>query len=305
MKILITGGTGNVAECLVKQLERDHDLVLFDRVRPGEGRTPFVSNHQFVEGDLTSEADCARAVAGCAAVMHLGAIPFPTEQAEYIAETLKTGQTPIPPDETMRVNTLGTYSLMRASVAAGVKTVVAITSNCVLGHGFRTSGRPFPFEYLPVDEEHPRDPEDSYSVSKYFQSEIMHAFSRASGIHCYGLRPAGVWRPERMKEWAVSVKPVAAWTDWLYGYNHIEDVARAMRLCLEASSHLPPFDVFYLNADDTTALEDSLDIVRRFRPDLLDKVRDLPGRSSFISNAKAGRDFGWRPRYSWTTQRTS
>src|SRR5437879_4792243 len=97
MKILITGGTGNVAEYLVKQLERDHELVLFDRVRPGEGRIPFVANHQFVEGDLTSEADCTRAVAGCEAVMHLGAIPFPTEDPDYIEQTRKAGQIPMPP----------------------------------------------------------------------------------------------------------------------------------------------------------------------------------------------------------------
>jgi nucleoside-diphosphate-sugar epimerase len=300
MKVLITGGTGNVAEYLIKELEGEHELVLFDRVRPGEGRIRTVTDHPFVEGDITSEADCARAVAGCQAIMHLAAIPWPTEFPDYRRRVQEAGETPMPPDETMRVNTMGTYNLMRAAVAAGVQTVVAITSNCVLGHGFRTSGKPFPFQYLPVDEEHPRDPEDSYSVSKFFQSEIMHAFSRASGVRCYALRPAGVWRTERQKEHAAEVKPVEAWTDWLYGYNDISDIARAMRLCLDAARDLPPFDAYYLNADDTTALEDSLDIVRSFRPDLLPKVRDLPGRSTFISNAKARRAFGWRPEHSWT-----
>lgn len=300
MKVLITGGTGNLAQYLIQQLERDYELVLFDRVRPGEGRVKYATDHPFVEGDLTREADCARAVAGCGVIMHLGAIAWPSEAEEYRRRAVEAGQTPMPPDETMRVNTMGTYNLMRAAAAERVKTVVAITSNCELGHGERTSGKPFPFQYLPVDEEHPRDPEDSYSLSKYFQSEILHAFSRANDMHCYALRPAGIWRPEKAQQYAKAVKPVAAWSDWIYAYNEITDVARALRMCLEASSDLPPFDAYYINADDTTMLEDSLDIVRTYRPDLLDKVRDLPGRSTFISNAKARRAFGWRPESSWT-----
>lgn len=112
MRILITGGTGSLAEYVVKALERDHELVLFDRVKPGEGRIRFAAEHPFVHGDLTNGDDCARAVRGCDAVVHLGAIPYPTDhQSTHTANLQAMGVMPrgLPFDETMRVNTMGTF----------------------------------------------------------------------------------------------------------------------------------------------------------------------------------------------------
>ncbi len=300
MKVLITGGTGNLAEYLIKQLEGKHELVLFDRVRPGEGRFPYVTSHTFVAGDLTSGEDCAAAMAGCEAVVHLGAIPWATDSPDYEERFRALGRPIQPYNETMRVNTMGTYELMRAAVQAGVKVVVAATSNCILGHGGRLSGTPFPIEYLPIDEEHPGDVEDTYSLSKLIQEEIIFAASRASGIRAYAIRPAGIQRPERQQEYARSVQPVQAWSDWMWAYADVADLARAFRMCLEAYRDLPPRDAYFINQADTTALEDSLELVKKFRPDLLGRVRGLPGRASFISAEKAGRAFGWKPETSWT-----
>jgi UDP-glucose 4-epimerase len=300
MQITITGGTGNLAEYTIAELEGRHDLVLFDRTRPGEGRVPYVTRHRFEAGDLTTLADCERAVAGSEAIVHLGAIPYPTDHPEVLARLEREGRPGLPFDETMRVNTMGAYYLMEAASRAGVKTVVAITSNCVLGHGFRLSGRPFPLAALPVDEEHPLDFEDSYSLSKLLTEEIMLAYSRAHGLRCYALRPAGVWRVERQVEYAQSYQPPAEWSDWLFGYNDIRDVARAIRLCLEAADRLPPFDAYYINAADTLHLEDSRALVERLRPDLAPMAAGLVGRQALISPAKAERAFGFRPEHSWT-----
>jgi UDP-glucose 4-epimerase len=216
MKILITGGTGSVAEYLIKQLETNHELVLFDRIRPGDNRFQYDIRHPYISGDLTNGEDCARAVAGCEGIIHLGAIPFPTDAPGYEERVKAAGQQPLPYGETMRVNTMGTYELMRAAVQAGVKTVVAITSNCELGHGFRVSGRDFPVEYLLIDESHPRDPEDSYSVSKHFQSEIMFMFSRSHGIRSYALRPAWIQRPEVQQAFVKNAKPTEKWSNLVF-----------------------------------------------------------------------------------------
>jgi hypothetical protein len=53
---------------------------------------------------------------------------------------------------------LGTYDLMPAAVATGVEHVVIAGSNCALGHGYRISQTPFPFQALPIDESHPAFP---------------------------------------------------------------------------------------------------------------------------------------------------
>jgi nucleoside-diphosphate-sugar epimerase len=80
----------------------------------------------------------------------------------------------------------------------------------------------------------------------------------------------------------------------------IRDMARAFRMCLEASDRLPPFEAFFCNAADTRLLEDTRSYVARHRPDLLPKLRGLEGRQSLISCEKAKRMFGWEPEHSWT-----
>jgi nucleoside-diphosphate-sugar epimerase len=301
MQITITGGTGNVAEFVIKELEGRHSLVLFDRIKPGDNRFTYEITHPVVVGDMTSFADCERAVAGSQAIIHLGAIPWPVEHPVWRERI--PGATTMPWDETFRVNTMGSYYLLEAARRAGATTVVAITSNCVLGHGFRISDRPFPLERLPIDESHPFDPEDSYSLSKLLTEETMAAYSRAYGMRCYALRPATVFRPDRMVEYARDYRPPTEWSEWMFGYNDVRDVARAVRLCLEAADSLPRYDAFYINAADTLVLEDSRAVVERLRPEWAPQAAGLSGRQAFINTAKAERAFGFRPEYSWTMYR--
>ena len=62
---------------------------------------------------------------------------------------------------------------------------------------------------------------------------------------------------------------------------------------MEASRDLPPHDVYFPNADDTTALEGSRDLVETRRPDLLPIIRRQDNHQSFISAAKLKAAVGW------------
>ena len=302
MQVTITGGTGQVAEFVSKELEGKYDLVLFDRVPPGQNRFQYEVKYPVVVGELLSVEDCEKAVKGSDAIIHLGAIPYPTELPPMGPRV--ANRPALPYDETMKVNTMGTYYLMEAARRQGVKVVVTAVSNCVLGHfePWRPSGTPFPIEYLPLDEAHPKHVEDTYGLSKQFQEEIMHMYSRAHGIRTYGIRPAGINRVERQIEYARNYTSPANWTSALNGYVDIRDVARAFRMCLDAgiAGHLPPFDDYYVNNPDTWSLEDSKDLVARLRPDLVPLARGLVGRQSLISAAKAEKAFGWMAEHSWT-----
>jgi nucleoside-diphosphate-sugar epimerase len=301
MQITITGGTGSVAQFVIQELQERHSLVLFDRVKPGENRFNFEISHPVIVGDMTDFATCERAVAGSQAIIHLGAIPWPVEHPVWRARI--PAALSMPWDETFRVNTMGSYYLLEAARRAGVGTVVAITSNCVLGHGFRISDQAFPLERLPIDESHAYDPEDSYSLSKLLTEEIMHSYSRAYGLRCYAIRPATVFRPEMMTGYAQGYQPPTEWSEWFFGYNDVRDVARAIRQCLEAAERLPIFDAYYINAADTLVLEDSRVIVERLRPEWATQAASLVGRQAFIATGKAERAFGYRPQYSWTQYR--
>ena len=66
-----------------------------------------------------------------------------------------------------------------------------------------------------------------------------------------------------------------------------------------AATQLPPHDVYFLNADDTTALEPSLELVEAYRPDLEPLVNRLDGNQSMISVDKLKKAVGWSPGPSW------
>jgi nucleoside-diphosphate-sugar epimerase len=124
------------------------------------------------------------------------------------------------------------------------------------------------------------------------------------------IRPAGIYREsdpnpdhnEAQLQAAQKFQPPTAWSyKILNGYVDISDLARSIRMCLEAYRDLPAFDVYYINAADTFCLEDSLPFLQRVRPDLRAKVKgEMPGRAAYISTAKARKAFGWEPRHSWT-----
>jgi len=294
MRVLVTGASGRLGPHIVAELERaGHEPVLFSRRRPA----PALSHWPWVQGDITSFEDCKRAVeGGFDAVQHLAAQPWPTDHPEDMKGAEERG---IPFDATMKTNIMGTYYLLRASLAKGVRIFVMTGSNCALGHGSRISKVPFPLRYLPVDERHPSDVEDSYSFSKLAGEMLLESYTRAYGIRTYALRSAGICDAQRRLEIARHARPAEAWDPWMWAWVGSEDLASAHRLLMEKAHEIEPHGVFYCNGDDTTALEPSRKLVEKFNPSLLPSIKGLEGHASMFSNEKLRRAVGWEPRTSW------
>lgn len=293
MKVLITGGNGKLAAYVIRALAADHEIVLFARHQPA----PEFAHYPWIEGELNNFEDCQRAVAGVDAIQHIGAQPWPVDHPQLRANAEKQG---IPADATFKTNMLGTYYLMQAAAEAGsVKTVVMAGSNCALGHGFRISKTPFPIEALPINETHPTYPEDSYSFTKRAGEDLLASYTRAYGIRTYVTRIAGICPAERRQQMAASAKPVTAWSEWLWCWVGSEDVANAHRLLMEKAETLPPHDVYFLNADDTTCLEPSHELVERFNPALLPLADKINGHQAFLNCDKLKNAVGWRHETSW------
>ncbi len=292
MKVLITGASGKLGAYVIRALAQDHELVLMSRRRPDEE----FSQLPWIEGDLNDYAACRRAVEGVAAIQHLGAQPWPVDHPAMQARVQKEG---IPFDATFKTNLLGTYYLMQAAVEAGVKTVVMAGSNCALGHGFRISDTPFPIQALPIDERHPTYPEDSYSFSKRAGEDLLASYTRAYGIRTYVTRIAGICPEERRRQMAANARPAQGWNPWLWCWVGSEDVAGAHKLLMEQADRLPAHDVYFLNADDTTALESSSELVEHFNADLAPLAGNLNGYQSFLNCDKLKQAAGWQHTTSW------
>ncbi len=292
MKVLITGASGRLGPYVIRELRERYDLVLTSRRPPDEE----FSDLPWIQADLNRYEDCQKAVKGVQAIQHLGAQPNPVDHPNIRPRAEEQG---VPFDATFRTNMLGTYYLMQAAVEEGVSSVVLCGSNCALGHGFRISGNPFPIDYLPIDENHPCYPEDSYSYSKNAGEDLMAMYARAYGIRTSVTRPAGICPPERRAQMNANARPAGGWTPWLYCWVGSEDVASAHRLLMEAADELPPYGAYFVNADDTSALEPSAELVERFNPDLEPLARHMEGHESFIKCDLIKRMVGWTHTTSW------
>jgi nucleoside-diphosphate-sugar epimerase len=298
VKVLVTGSSGRFGPCVVEELSQaGHDIVTFSRGEPPEE----IRRFPWVQGDLTDFDDCLRATdGGIEAIQHVGAQSWPTDHPRMREGAEEKG---IPFDATMSSNIMGTYYLLQAALRRDIEIFVMTGSNCALGHGFRISDRPFQYDYLPIDEEHPTDPEDSYSFSKLVGEQLLESYTRTYGMRTYALRSAGITDAERRQQMADNAQPAKGWNAWLWAWIGTEDIAVAQRLLMEKARDIDAHGAFFCNNDDTSALEPSRELVERFRPDLLPLVRDLDGHATFLSNRKLRETVGWAPQTSWRNLR--
>jgi UDP-glucose 4-epimerase len=292
MKVLVTGASGQLGPFVIRALRERHDLVLMSRHPPDAEFAAF----PWVQGDLTVFDDCRRAVHGVDAIQHLAAQPWPVDHPALRERAAAQG---IAFDLTFQSNLVGLYYLLHAAVAAGVQCVVMAGSNCALGHGYRISQTPFPLQALPIDECHPSYPEDSYSYSKLAGELLLASSTRAYGIRTYVTRPARICSPDRRQQLARTAAPATSWDPWLWAWVGSEDVANAHRLLMEEAETLPPHAVYYLTADDTTALEASAALVARFQPALRPFAAGLRGHQAFFSTRKLRQAVAWQHHTSW------
>ena len=292
MKVLITGSSGQFARFVIRELSDRYDLLLTSRHSPPKEFAPL----SWLQADLTCFEDCQRVMQGIDAIQHVAAQPQPSDHPQLRTQFASKG---IPFDATFTTNLLGTYYLMQAAVEAGVQTVVMTGSNCALGHGFRISETPFPIQALPIDEQHPCYPEDSYSFSKRAGEDLLASYSRAYGIRTYVTRPAGIRTEAQRQQMAMTAKPAQGWDPWFWSWVVSEDLARAQRLLMEAAADLPVHDVYFVNSDDTHALEPSRELIERFKPELSAWAEQLRGHQAFICCDKLKKQLGWAPATSW------
>ena len=96
-------------------------------------------------------------------------------------------------NECLRVNTQGTYNVLDAALKMGVRKVIFASSETTYGICF-ADGERKP-DYLPIDEDHPTIPEDSYAMSKVVNEATARSFQRRTGADIYGLRINNVVEP--------------------------------------------------------------------------------------------------------------
>jgi nucleoside-diphosphate-sugar epimerase len=176
MRILVTGGMGDVGRPIVKWLlEKGHEVRVLDLhcETPIEGADCRI-------GTITDFASLHEHMEGMEGVIHLAAYRVPGMAPET---------------ELFHVNVDGTFNIFRAAADAGIKRVVCASSINAFGYNYGIKFPPDQLRYFPLDEEHPTYTTDPYSFSKQINEEIGKYFWRREGISSLLLRFPAVCDP--------------------------------------------------------------------------------------------------------------
>lgn len=307
MRVLITGGAGSLARyCLDELRSHDHEVTLFDKIRPEDAAIPWTPNVPVTLGDLTKPADCMHAVESskAQAIIHLGAIPFASEEPEHRKRIIASGGTPLPEDETFRVNVMGTYYVADAARRLGVETIVLASSMCVIeGPGRTAESLRERVTSVPVDESAPLWGEQTYHLSKILDEEILQGFARAYGLRVACMRMMWVYTPHggaalrEMMHLGQPAVPPAAGTFAVWEYLDVRDAAVAYRQAIEAKN-LGLFEPFYI-ATDRMCTEEHRTLVPRYYPHLAAQAARMGPDDLILPIRRARKRLGYAPTHSW------
>lgn len=166
MKILIIGGAGYIGSHVAREfIDRGNDVTVFDNLSSGLRENLF-PEARFVHGDILDP-------------MALGALMRDGFDAlVHLAAFKAAGESMIKPEKYSVNNITGTLNILNAAVASGVSRVVFSSSAA-------TYGEP---QYLPIDEDHPTNPENYYGFTKLEIERFLAWYDKLKGVRFAALR---------------------------------------------------------------------------------------------------------------------
>lgn len=200
-----------------------------------------------------------------------------------------------PDNETYRINVMSTYNVIDAAVRLGIRKVIIASSETTYGVCF-ADGEVKPL-YVPVDEEHPVVPPDSYAMSKVVNEITAKSFQLRSGIDIYALRINNVIEPhEYAQNFPAFMENPALRRRNIFAYIDARDLGHMVDCCLRTDGL--GYQVFNVSNDDMSVYISSDEVIARFY-DGVPVKRKMGRDETFFANDKAKKMVGFKPRHSW------
>ncbi len=289
MRIFFTGGSGKAGRHVAPYLaEHGHQVTNADLVPLGH---PAVSD---LRVDLTDVGETYSALAGLArmeelelaqppaydAVVHFAAVP-----AILLTSDARTYAT----------NVLSTYNVIEAATRLGVRKIVFASSETTYGICF-AQGERRP-QYVPVDEDHPTVPEDSYAMSKVAGEVTARSFQARTGADVYGLRINNVIEPhEYAEKFPDFLTDPSLRRRNIFAYIDTRDLGQMVQRCLQVDGL--GYQVFNVANADLSVAATTQEVLDRFY-DGVTLTRPMGRDETFYSIDKARELLGYAPQYSW------
>jgi UDP-glucose 4-epimerase len=291
-RVLVTGGAGflgsHVADALIL---RGHEVTVLDDLSGGfRENIPVAAG--FVQGSVTDSPLVNRVMAegGFACVFHLAAYA-----AEGLSHFIKHFN--------YTNNVIGSVNLLNASVNSGVQTFVFASSIAVYGAS----------PELPVTEEMPARPEDSYGIAKHAIELELRACHEMFGLEYVVFRPHNVYGPRQnigdryrnvvgiFMNQILQGRPMTVFGDGTQtrAFSDVDDVAPIMAGAIDVPEARN--QVFNVGADQPCSLNElarQVALAMGARTDVVHLAPRQEVRHVHAAHEKVRRVFGHRPQTS-------
>lgn len=288
-RILFTGGSGkagrHVIPWLIEKGYEVHNIDLVPLDVPGvTNLTVDITDLGEVFNALTMHRDfpdleSGKGVQPFDAVVHFAAVPRILIR---------------PDNETYRVNVMGTYNVIEASVKLGIRKVIIASSETTYGICF-AEGERDP-HYLPFDEDYDVNPMDSYGLSKVINEKTARAFSERTGADIYALRIGNVIEPHEYGRFPDFVAHPETRLRNAWCYIDARDLGQIVHLCIEKDGL--GCQVFNATNDTVTTDLSTAELAQRFFPNVPLKWQPQ-GDEAMISNRKIRDVLGFTEEHNW------
>ena len=291
MKILVIGGAGFIGSQIVQEcLAAGHSIRIYTRPTHSlERLVQTLDNIEVVYGDFMDDHAVFEALEGVEAVVHSLSTTFPKTVIQSAAYDVMS-------------NLLPTMRLVDHCLKLGIRNLTYLSSGgTVYGEA----------RYLPIDENHPREPISLYGLSKLTIENYLRFISELQSLAVKILRVSNPYGPSQnfygiqgivgvALGCFINHRPFSVFGDGLYlrDYIHVRDVAQAVRLAVE----YPRNATLNIGTGVGTSILDLLDelesavgrkLERKFVPD-----RGIDVRRNALDNRLAHEVLGWAPEYS-------
>jgi UDP-glucose 4-epimerase len=205
--IFFTGGAGFIGMHVIPMLlERGYNVRLFDNMFRGDrdrvAELVATGRVELIDQDVRYGGAVHQAMKGCESVIHFAAVSINKSQAD--------------PHESIDINMVGNHNVFSAAADHGVRRLVFASSASVYGDP----------EKIPMHEDDPLRPMTPYCISKRAGEDLLGFYQRRAGLSWIALRYFNVYGEGQ--------KTTAYYTSVINHFIHVQDIARATVLALDA-----------------------------------------------------------------------
>ncbi|KAJ4479975.1 NAD(P)-binding protein [Lentinula aciculospora] len=287
MKLAVTGCNGEVGKRVVKlALQRGHNVVGVDLA---DGplmndllTTQEASNFAYLQVDLTNYEASLAAIRGCEGIVHLAARRDP---GDYVVATHNT-------------NVVVSWNVLRGAAELGINRIAQASSVNIITMVY---SKKCDFKYFPIDEAHPRLPDEPYGLSKLIcemQADTLvrrYPMMRIASLRLHWSIPDPT--PASSKDPGGRIKQD------LWGYVQEDSAADAfLRAVVEENGKWSGHEAFFIasprhaywNGKSRYCPIDSRELREKYWPEVPIKDGfDVSGSNGFFDCSKAERLLDW------------